>query len=49
MLRETIVRMADPELLAKYDDWLAEKSKADPDDRRSPKGKAKPARTDNAP
>jgi hypothetical protein len=43
--------MADPELLAKYDDWLAEKSKADPDpdDRRSPKGKAKSARTDNAP
>ena len=34
MLRETIVRMADPELLAKYDDWLAEKSKADPDDGR---------------
>ena len=47
MLRETIVRMANPELLAKYDDWLAEKSKADPDGR-SPRGKAKPARTDNA-
>jgi hypothetical protein len=46
-LRETIVRMADPALLANYDDWLAEKSKADPDDRRSPQGKAKPARSDN--
>jgi hypothetical protein len=49
MLRETIVRMADPELLAKYDDWLAEKSKADADDRRSPNGKAKSARAENAP
>jgi len=48
-LRKTIARMADSELLAKYDDWLAEKSKADPDDRRSSKGKAKGTHTDNAP
>jgi hypothetical protein len=40
MLRETIVRLADPELLAKYDDWLAEKSKADHDDRLRPRAKA---------
>ena len=40
-LRETIVRMADPELLAKYDNWLAEKSKADPDDRRQSEWESK--------
>ncbi len=38
-LRETIVQMADPELLAKYDDWVTERGAVHPADGRGPGAK----------